>query len=254
MSIVFFLDNRVISAKGPLPSMRQGNPGMGGAEYSCLHVVECLHDYGAKVLLCYTATQSFAGLDQSILKKVTGIGESIRFAESIDAKCLVFRPNFFDASDWPLVRGSRVPLIAWLHNLGFYQQDLYEATSSIVSCVFLSGAQADYFRHSRIFRKGVVIPYPVAVPHSSAKSRTLEIAKRASDLAYVGALTPFKGFDKLASQWRRIASNCPTAKLRVFGGADLYGEINSGRQLTPYEDYCRSLILDSGYSDRVVFE
>jgi hypothetical protein len=70
----------------------------------------------------------------------------------------------------------------------------------------------------------------------------------------VGALTPFKGFDRLARHWPTIARHCPQASLRVFGGADLYGQRAEAGALSPYERHCRELLEWGGFGDRVVFE
>ena len=44
------------------------------------------------------------------------------------------------------------------------------------------------------------------------------------NVVYVGALIPSKGFDVLASIWKKIVSRVPQAQLYVLGGGDLYGK------------------------------
>jgi hypothetical protein len=141
-----------------------------------------------------------------------------------------------------------------LHNLGCDQQGRYERLPAVRRWLLVSGSQLDAFRHSRLARRAVVIPNPVAVPAAQRLPRTLELAKAATDLAYVGALTPFKGFDRLARQWPTIARHCPQASLRVFGGADLYGQRAEAGALSRYERHCRELLEHGGFGDRVVFE
>ncbi|MFZ9270148.1 MAG: glycosyltransferase family 4 protein [Prochlorococcaceae cyanobacterium] len=254
MRLAFFLDNRGIAERGGLSDPRLGNPGIGGTEFAFLAVVAQLAADGPlQPLLLLTAPQSIDGIPASAMAVVDGLSSAIDLAADQGAEALVFRPGFHDRTDWQALETSSLPLIAWLHNLGCHDQARYEALPALWRWVLVSGAQLDFFRHSRLARKAVVIPNPVAVPPASRQPRTLEQAAAAKDLAYVGAITPFKAFDRLARQWPRIARACPDAYLRVFGGADLYGGAGPV-SLSAYEQHCLALLERGGYGDRVSFE
>jgi glycosyltransferase involved in cell wall biosynthesis len=167
---------------------------------------------------------------------------------------LVFRPGFASPADWAALEHAPVPLLPWLHNLGCEQQARYEGLAAVQRWLLVSGAQLDAFRHSRLARRAVVLPNSVAVPPAQGQARSLEQACAATDLAYVGALTPFKGFDRLARLWPVIARRCPDARLRVFGGGDLYGGRAGGSALSPYELHCREVLQRGGFAERVQFE
>ena len=253
MRLAFFLDNRGIAARGALPDPRLGNPGIGGTEYAFLAVVAQLQASDLQPLLLLTAPQPVAGLDPSGVAVVADLPQALQRAQAAAAVALVFRPGSVAPEQWSALESSPLPLVAWLHNLGLEQQARTEALAALHGWVLVSGAQLDHFRHSRLARRAVVIPNPVAVPAAAAAPRSLAEARAATDLAYVGALTPFKGFDRLAASWGAIAAACPTARLRVFGAADLYGAPAGVAALTPYEQHCRQLLQASGYAERVLF-
>jgi glycosyltransferase involved in cell wall biosynthesis len=252
MRLAFFLDNRGIAGLGPLPDPGLGNPGIGGTEYAFLAVVRLLQGSPLQPLLLLTAPQTVEGVPPEAVRSVQNLAQALEQAAGCEG--LVFRPGFATAADWAALVRSPLPLLPWLHNLGCDQQGRYEALAAVDRWLLVSGAQLDAFRHSRLAQRAVVLPNPVAVPPAQRLPRSLELTRAATDLAYVGALTPFKGFDRLARQWAAIASACPEARLRVFGGADLYGEREGSGALTPYERHCRQLLEQGGSSDRVVFE
>jgi glycosyltransferase involved in cell wall biosynthesis len=250
MRLAFFLDNRGISARGWLPDPALGNPGIGGTEYAFLAVIRLLQDSPVEPLLFWTVPQPMDGVEGVV---VPDLAAALEGAATAKALALVFRPLGLHEPDWIALERSSVPAVAWLHNLGCADQGRFEALPGL-RWLLVSGAQLDAFRHSRLVRTATVIANPVAVPPGLREPRRWAEAKAANDLAYVGALTPFKGFDRLAAQWGSIARRCPTARLRVFGGADLYGPRAEHGALTDYEQWCRDLLSRSGCADRVVFE
>ena len=252
MRLAFFLDNRGIAGHGPLPDPRLGNPGIGGTEFAFLAVVRLLQGSAVRPLLLLTAPQQVAGIPAESVQCVEGLCQALELADGCLG--LVFRPGFASAADWVALESARVPLLPWLHNLGCAEQGRYEDLRAVQRWLLVSGAQLDALRHSHLARRAMVVPNPVAVPPEQAEPRPWELARGATDLAYVGALTPFKGFDRLARQWSAIASRCPQARLRVFGGADLYGQRAVEGDLSPYELHCRELLLRGGHGERVLFE
>ena len=248
MRLAFFLDNRGFAAKGSLADPRQGNPGIGGTEFAFLATIALLaaDPDACSPLLFLSSPQSVEGLE-NLTRHVSGLPEALDTARALGAVALVFRPGCVSRVDQQALARSTLPLVAWCHNLGCEQQGFYEALPSLKRWVVVSGAQLDAFRHSRLVYRSCVIPNPVLVP-ADAKP-----GEAPTDLAYVGAITPFKAFDRLARIWPDIARCCPNARLRVFGGADLYSG-GGGSALTPYERYCRDLLDRGGYGDRVVFE
>jgi glycosyltransferase involved in cell wall biosynthesis len=265
MRLALFLDNRPFSALGALPLPSLGNPGIGGTEFEFLALAELLLAAGVDLQLLLTVPQTIDGVREQAIQVVPSLGEGLRTAARAGAELLIFRPGFASEADWPVLENSPIPLVAWLHNLGCQQQGRYEALRALRRWVLLSGPQLDYFRHSRLAQRAVVIPNRVAVPPASRGPRTQQQAAQARDLAYVGAITPFKGFDRLASQWDWIAERCPGVRLRVFGGANLYAggdaaaahsgsSVPSAHQLTPYEQHCRQILRRGRHADRVVFE
>lgn len=254
MRIAFFLDNRQIASRGSLTDPRRGNPGIGGTEFAFLAIVAQLAmEANVEPFLLLTAPQVIEGLPPACISVVPSLSEALTLAVDRSALAFVFRPGLADQSDWFALENSPIHLIAWLHNLGVHNQARYESLPRLWCWVMVSGAQLDYFRHSRLSAKAVVISNPVAVPTLCDNKRTLEQALYAKDLAYVGAITPFKAFDRLARQWPLIASACPETRLRVFGSANLYGG-ESAAPLSSYEEYCLTLLKRGGFADRVKFE
>ncbi len=253
MRLAFYLDNRAIAGRGPLPHPGHGNPGLGGTEYAALAVVALLAGSALEPLLLLTVPQTVAGVDPAGTVVVSGLADALAVAARRQCQALVFRPGFASPADWSALEHSPLPLLAWLHNLGCHDQARYEALPALRRWLLVSGAQLDAFRHSRLSQAAAVLPNPVAVPPEWRGPRPLAEAEAARDLAYVGAITPFKAFDRLARQWGLIARACPQVRLLVFGGADLYGERAAAGELSAYERHCRLLLERSGCGDRVVF-
>jgi len=254
MRLAFYLDNRGIAGRGPLPDPSLGNPGVGGTEYAFLAVVRLLQGSGLDPLLLLTAPQMVQGIAAASVQTVGSLAEALQQASAASAVGLVFRPGFAGPEDWQALERAPLPLLPWLHNLGCEQQARYEALAAVQRWLLVSGAQLDAFRHSRLARRAVVLPNPVAVPPAQGEARSPEQARAATDLAYVGALTPFKGFDRLARLWPVIARRCPDARLRVFGSGNLYAGRAGGSALSPYELHCRELLQRGGFAERVQFE
>ncbi len=253
MRLALFLDNRGIAPLGPLPAPGLGNPGIGGTEYAFLAVAQLLQGSELEPRLLLTAPQLIEGISPAAVEVVEHLAAALHRAEQWHATALVFRPGALSEQAWNALEATNLPLLAWFHNLGCHQQARTEALPALRAWVLVSGAQLDGFRHSRLAHRARVIPNPVAVPPGVGVQRPWPQAKQARDLAYVGAITPFKGFDRLASQWGAIAAACPNSRLLVFGGADLYGARIQQGDLTPYERHCRQLLAAGGSSDRVIF-
>ena len=122
MRLAFFLDNRGIAARGPLPDPSLGNPGIGGTEYAFLAVVRLLQGSGIHPLLLHTAPQAVQGIDAASMQTVGGLAQALQQASASGALGLVFRPGFASAEDWLALEGTSLPLLPWLHNLGCDQQ------------------------------------------------------------------------------------------------------------------------------------
>jgi len=261
MRIALFLDNRCFFARGALPQPSLGNPGIGGTEYEFLALAELLLAAGLDLQLLLTVPQAIAGVDGDAISVVPSLAEGLKAAAQAGADLLILRPGFATEADWHALEHSPIPLVAWFHNLGCHDQGRYEALKALRRWVLVSGPQLDFFRHSRLAHQAVVIPNLVAVPPAHRGPRSLPQALAATDLAFVGAITPFKGFDRLASQWDWIAERCPGARLHVFGGANLYGGGDAAQaragspphDLTPYEEHCRQILRRGRHSDRVLF-
>ena len=216
MRLAFFLDNRGFAAKDPLEDPRLGNPGIGGTEPpSWRRLPLGCGSRRLHALLLLTAPQPVVGLEQAT-HQVAGLAEALVTARTLGAVALVFRPGCVSPVDQQALLQNTLPLVAWCHNLGCDQQGFFEGLPSLKRWVLVSGAQLDAFRHSRLAQRACVIPNPVLVPGDP------QPGPAPTDLAYVGAITPFKAFDRLARIWPEIARSCPEVRLRVFGGADLY--------------------------------
>jgi hypothetical protein len=124
-------------------------------------------------LLVLTAPQAIEGIPQGGVEVVVGLPEALRSAAARGCQALVFRPGFAGPTDWAALEHSPLPLLPWLHNLGCDQQGRYERLPAVRRWLLVSGAQLDAFRHSRLARRAVVIPNPVAVPAAQRLPRTL---------------------------------------------------------------------------------
>ena len=112
-----------------------------------------------------------------------------------------------------------VKVICWGHN--FYYAalaNLITKQTNVKANVFVGKQMYDCYLDDDIIEKSVVIWN--MVPSVLDTPNRLQ----SCNVVYVGALIPSKGFDVLASIWKKIVSRVPSAQLYVLGGGELYGK------------------------------
>jgi glycosyltransferase involved in cell wall biosynthesis len=95
--------------------------------------------------------------------------------------------------------------------------DALAACPQVLRVVCVSRSQADCIRDQRVFAKVEVIGNPLlASPAPSLDPR------EDFSVAFLGSLTPSKGFHHLAAAWPSVRGALPDARLYVIGSARLY--------------------------------
>jgi glycosyltransferase involved in cell wall biosynthesis len=117
--------------------------------------------------------------------------------------------------------------------------DVLAACPEVLRVVCVSRAQADCIRDQRVFAKVEVIGNPLLASSGPAADPREELS-----VAFLGALTPSKGFHHLAAAWPSVRRVLPQARLYVIGSARLYErEQELGPLGIAEERYERALIV-----------
>jgi glycosyltransferase involved in cell wall biosynthesis len=95
--------------------------------------------------------------------------------------------------------------------------DALAACQQVRRVICVSQSQAQGVRDHPVFRKIEVINNPLL-----ASSERLPVPRDPLGVAFLGSLTPSKGFHHLAAAWPAVRSACPGASLGVIGSAKLY--------------------------------
>ena len=194
-----------------------GNPGIGGTQYQMLlmsyHLATTYADRYKVVVFCqHPLTFSVSGIQQVIISP----DDLPKALVSAKLDLLILRS---DLDTLKSIEQVDVKVICWGHN--FYYAalaNIITAQKNIKANVFVGKQMYDCYLDDDVIDKSVVIWNMVP--------SVLDIPKRQEsyNVVYIGALIPSKGFDVLASIWKKIVSRVPQAQLYVLGGGDLYGK------------------------------
>lgn len=200
-----------------------GNPGIGGTQYSVIMLAECLKrfcpDYEVYLFSYnpintrdnnnYIVTTPENLIEQVLEKKCDLlIIASLAFGKELSQ-------SFVDSID-----KAGIKTIVWGHNY-YYKQfcDRIADSNMIRANVFVGKQQYDKYIDHRICNKSTYI-YNMYPARSAAMQRMI----KKHIVTYIGSLVPSKGFHVLAQQWPLIQSAVPDAELYVIGSGRLYNE------------------------------
>ena len=197
------------------------NPGVGGTEYMFVLLYFLLK---SKFNITFFSTNEISLDHVNISILVNDISEAIDKAD-----CGV---NVFIARDLDLLSSAnKIQLtnfkyIAWAHNYQSYDMLEFIANSpNVVRNICVGREQYELLRGHRIFLKSDYIFNCIPV-----NSYDVFTEKKENIVCFVGNLSPNKGFDILAKEWKKVVKKVPSAQLYVIGSGKLYDDnIKLGR-------------------------
>lgn len=237
MKIAFYIPNKGTYQKD-LSNVDNGNPGIGGSEYSAILIASnlCKTTNIEILLLC-----DKKGIFPSMLQfQVCGCLESaMRFAEKkhfdyviVDAKLL---------EEHILVRFYKLKFIAWANcfieeNI----QKIFSKHTNLIQIVNVGAHQNELLKKANIVSKKSTYIFnavPTAILNHY-KGKITPTSERKHNVIYIGSIHKAKGFHCLAKVWPYILNKVPDAQLYVVGTGRLYGKnIKLGHWNIAQENY-----------------
>lgn len=226
-------------------SLLQGNPGIGGTEYSVLLLAESLKQhYPEDEIFLYCVKKGKLPAVDSIIE----VSDLIKLAEKakID-KCdvLIMTYSNMEGSQQQeflkKIDENSLSVITWSHNFLFAKDcEMLYKSSSIKANIFVGKQQYDKYYDHAISKKSKYI-YNMYPKNDTAYSFNAS----SKVVTYIGSLVPSKGFHVLAKQWKKVLQECPDAQLYVIGSGKLYNrEQRLGKYKIAEESY-EAMFIDS---------
>lgn len=222
MKVAFYIPNKGFADRD-LRNVNDGNPGIGGSEYSAVLIASniCRMSDLDVVLLCDLQGQFPIGLKT---KACGSLRNALTYAQIngfdyviVDAKLL---------KEHILLHFYNVRFIAWANCFVEPEEQLrFSHYPNLVRIVNVGSHQNDLLRNSCVGNKSTFIFN--AVPTrilDKYRGNINPISKRKNNVVYIGSLHKAKGFHCLAQVWPKILSEIPDANLYVIGSAHLYGK------------------------------
>lgn len=248
MKIAFYIPNRGIYQKD-LSNINEGNPGIGGSEFSAVLIATNLSGKkGLEILLLCDRKGIFPnGLQTQpcgCLEKAMEFAEKKQFDYVIvDAKLL---------KEHILTRFYKLHFIAWANCfIEEKERNLIAKSPNIIQIINVGAQQNKLLEDSNINKKSTYIYN--AVPTSILKylkQDIIPIDKRDHNVIYIGSIHKAKGFHCLAKAWPYILQKVPDAQLYIVGSGKLYNRAGKlgkwGIATKEYEDeFMKYLIKDN---------
>lgn len=220
MKIAFYLNNANI-AETDFSKVEDGNPGVGGSEYSCVYIANELCKRGNidTILLADKESKFPSALKYFVcgnllnsIKQFYGIVDVF----VIDSK----RFDLYLASKYP-----KAKFILWLNNrMSTMDMRKCSELDNIICLLHVGREMYDLYRDASFFGKmtyiynaislNILKKYPILQPFDERENR----------VAYIGSLVPSKGFHLLAKAWPKVLQVVPDAELEVIGSGKLYNQ------------------------------
>jgi len=170
-------------------------------------------------------------------------------AEFTQNEFLVYRPRI-DATEKYIkaLSLSKAKLIPWAHVTPSPRHlRILADTRSVVGLIALGNRQALSWVDHPIAKKTIVIQngqYP-AILKSDVTLKT--------NITYLGALVPQKGFHVLAEAWPRLSLDFPNLRLQVIGSGNLYDKnVQLGQLEVATQSYEAKILRALGESSKTV--
>lgn len=236
IKVGFYLNNR----KYPNTDLRfpeQGNPGIGGTQFTTIATAYYLNKFYPKqveILLLANITELLPpSLNVCYAKNKI---DAIRISEQEECDIFIFRSENKNYAIYDRLRKSKIKAIARSNN-----NPNFRALNQIVNCpqikahVCVGQEQLDLLRDHRVFQKSIRIFNPFNAENFVPKN---EIIKSGNTVVFLGNIIPTKGFHYLARVWPSILKERPDAKLIVIGSGQLYNRNNKlGKWSVAEESY-----------------
>ena len=201
----------------------QGNPGMGGAQFSEIATVYYLNQFFSEQLQVVLFAQITDFLPSSLeIYPVDNLVDAAEQSKRKQCDILVFSLLVFSAHPDICDRLEKLNIKAIIRSDDWFnieERNLIANCSQIKCNVCFSQEQLDHYRDHQIFEKSTRIFHLLYAENYAPKNNIL---KQGNTVVFLGNLIPIKGFHILARVWPLILRKKPDAKLVVIGSGKLY--------------------------------
>ncbi|WP_066425182.1 glycosyltransferase family 4 protein [Anabaena sp. 4-3] len=199
----------------------QGNPGIGGSEFTELATAYYLNKLYSEKIEVLVIANIIDLLPPSLnVYHADNIVDAAEKSERQGCDIFVFRTVLWTEELYQKLGQLNIKAIARSTNY-FNIHALNQITdcSKIKGHVCTGQEQLDILRDHKLFNKSIRIFDPFNIEHFVPKH---EILKQGNTVVFIGSLVFSKGFHVLARVWSDIIKEKPEAKLIVIGSGKLY--------------------------------
>lgn len=249
LKVGFYIENRGTLSVN-CQDLKNGNPGIGGTEYSMLLVAENLtiHNFSNIHVSVYASSTNNIS---SVLTayKVDSAKEAIYKASQDGVKILVIRflTSYFETDLLDYARSNGIKIVIHAHNF-FNRKNLnYFQKYDNVYIVNVGREQLEAYRDHSMYLRSTYI-YNGLYFDDSLSSNAIK-NDNSHEVVYVGSIIKEKGLHYLTQAWPIVLRAVPDAKLNVIGAGNLYnrntklGKYNIANE--EYENHLLEPIIDS---------
>lgn len=247
MKIAFWVNNRNIR---DIDTTRvdQGNPGIGGTEFSAILIAQKLRQFSDinTIILCPSKGIYPRGVDSFVCDDLFKASKYC-IKNDVDFFVLDSRAIKEDL----LCCFPTVKYIAWGNCFAEdWMFDVFCSYNNLMKFVCVGKSQFQLMRGTSLDGKVVYIYNSVPRPTYLYQEKLIPNNKRANNVVYIGSLHKEKGFHILARAWKNVIKEVPDAKLYIIGSGKLYARNakvgNWGLASKEYEDMFIPYITDNG--------
>lgn len=254
IKVGFYFDNKAIS-KIDFRNVLQGNPGVGGSEYSAVLISYLLAIRENKIdvsLFCTSIGNFPQNLDVCI---VEDLKTCLYKADVEGYDYLVVDSKKISPALLRSIDDRSLKIFLWANNfLSKQELDAYSKSKVIKKIINVGREQLELWLDHPIFDKSCFIYNTMTFPE--LHDTLLPSSKRQHIVVYIGSLIKAKGFGALAKAWPRVLNDVPDAQLYVIGSGKLYdknakmgkygiADANFEKEFMPYLIDTNSQILPS---------
>jgi len=250
MRIGFLLDNQKFKQVNCL-DLQNGNPGIGGTQYSILSLIYHLSvtDLTNEYFLLVNFSDNLPGEIQSLVYESNEDIPKVIIDNQIDILILTHSSAYSDIKSLEHFNIAGCKVIIWAHNFVSRKcLNNYSGFKNIVHIVCVGHEQLDLYRDHKAFKKSTAI-YNGVFSQLLNSIESGKFKNRGKEVTYIGSLIAEKGFHKLAAAWKNILDVHPTAHLNVIGSGNLYNRSTKlghfGFAAFDYEESFMKFLLDT---------
>lgn len=239
-TIAFYLDNKNhkdIDFSNP----KIGNPGIGGTQFLFWSIPYYIKEQSNEFNIIYLAPY-INSLPKSIPSYLCkNEYESVQLAKNLGVDYLVLRGPNNSKKLFKHIKFIQQKVIFWSHNPEHNRfLSLLSKNEYVVKNISVSKSQRDKLFDHKAFKKCIYI-------YNAIDFNVYEVNKVKKpniNIAFMGSLTPNKGFIKLAEIWNEISQYYSHVNLYCIGSKDLYYSTNNSNENSGYVNKIYKILTD----------